>query len=399
MEERIGYLLSAMMPGHNPFVLAPMAGITDMPFRRLIKRLGAGTVISEFVSAHAVVQRSVKTNRYLAYHDEERPVGIQLFGGDEDVLAEAARVVQGAGVDFVDINLGCPVPKVTKKGGGSAWLCRTNDLGGMLRKVRSAISIPLTIKIRSGWDSDSINALEVVRIAREEGIAAVAIHGRTRVQGYSGNADWKLIREVAEAKILPIIGNGDIVSGPLAAARLFESGCAGVMIGRGALKNPWIFREAVEAWEAAKALDDAERADLVRDTLAHHRLPPAGEVPEGHHYYERKVKRLQPLPVSFTADWIRIRADRDASALIKLHLELLREVYPEIKVKLAFRKFLAWYAAGYPGATQFRKFIFTHDNFEDIESAALEFFASVKSLGSQSDDLRDAQPVLMGGHG
>ncbi|MBS1983173.1 MAG: tRNA-dihydrouridine synthase [Bdellovibrionales bacterium] len=389
-----------MMPGDNPFILAPMAGITDMPFRRLMKRMGAGTVISEFVSAHAVLHQSPRTRRYLAYHPEERPVGIQLFGGDEDVLAEAAKITQDTGVDFIDINLGCPVPKVTKKGGGSAWLCRQNEMGVMFRKVKSAITVPLTIKIRTGWDENTKNAAEILRIAREEGVASVAIHGRTRTQGYAGHADWSFIRNLNSEKIIPLIGNGDIISGPLAAARLHESGCAGVMIGRGALKNPWIFREAMEAWEAMQKLpDDEARTELANSVIAHHRLPPAGEVPDGKNYYQRKVKRLQPLPVSFTADYIRIRADRDASALIKLHLELLREAYPEERVKLAFRKFLAWYAAGYPGASQFRKFIFTHDDFSVIESSALEFFDSVKQLGAKGDEARDELPVLMSGHG
>lgn len=388
------------MPGHNPFVLAPMAGITDMPFRRLMKRMGAGTVISEFVSAHAVLHRSPRTNRYLAFHEEERPVGIQLFGGDADILSEAAKAVQDSGVDFVDLNLGCPVPKVTKKGGGSGWLCRTDEISEMFRKVRSAIQVPLTVKIRSGWDADSRNGAEIVRMAREEGIAAVAIHGRTRAQGYAGNADWAFIRDVNREAKIPIIGNGDIVSGPLAAARLFESGCAGVMIGRGALKNPWIFLEAVEAMEAAQKLDSADaRLELAESVIRHHKLPPAGEVPEGRNYYEKKVKRLQPLPVSFTAEWIRIRADRDANALIAMHLELLREAYPEERVKLAFRKFLAWYAAGYPGASQFRKYIFTHENFDDIISQALEFFDSVKQMGTQGNDEHEEAPVLMSGHG
>lgn len=388
------------MPGHNPFVLAPMAGITDMPFRRLMKRLGAGTVISEFVSAHAVVQKgTARTNRYLAYHEEERPVGIQLFGGDDDILAEAAKIVQGKGVDFVDINLGCPVPKVTKKGGGSAWLCRSNELGAMLRTVKSAITVPLTIKIRTGWDDSTKNAAEIVRIAREEGIDAVAIHGRTRAQGYAGHADWGFIREINAGAQLPIIGNGDILSGPLAAARLHESGCGGVMIGRGALKNPWIFREAVEAMEAAAKLSEESRQDLFADVIAHHRVPPAGGVPEGKHYYEKKVKRLQPLPVSYTAEFIRIRADRDARSLIDLHLGLLREAYPEERVRLAFRKFLAWYAAGYPGASQFRKMIFTTDDFPAVIERSLEFFDSVKSLNVKGDEDRDAEPVLMSGHG
>jgi len=388
-----------MLKPRNPFILAPMAGITDMPFRRLMSKLGVGCVISEFVSAHALIQSQKKRDRYLSYHDDERPVGIQLFGDTAEALAEASKIVEATGVDFVDINMGCPVPKVTKKGGGSAWLSRPEELGAMLAQVKSAINIPLTIKIRTGWDSQSINAKEVVHIAAEEGVEWVAIHGRTRTQGYSGHADWAMIREVAESAKIPIIGNGDIVSGPLAAARLIESGCAGVMIGRGALKNPWIFMEAVEALEKLEALDDEAVKILCAQVIDHHRLPPAGEVPAGRHYYERKVKKLQPMPVNFTAEWIRIRADRNARDLIDTHLGYLYDHYPEERVKFGFRKFLAWYSAGYPGASAFRKFLFTTEDFDQLIDRALEFFESVKQLGKGSDDVRDAEPVLMSGHG
>jgi len=384
----------------NPFILAPMAGITDMPFRRLMKRMGAGSVISEFVSAHAVKHSSPRNERYLAFHEEERPVGIQLFGGDATVLADAAKVLEGRGVDFVDINLGCPVPKVTRKGGGSAWLCRPVELGQMLREVKAAITIPLTIKIRLGWDQDQLNYGEVLKIARNEGVRWVAIHGRTRTQGYAGHADWTHMTAAAAEGLVPVIGNGDIVSGPLAAARLFEFGGEGVMIGRGALKNPWIFQEAVEAKARMDALEtDDERQTLTDEVLAHHRIPAAGELPTGRYYYERRVKKLQPKPVSFSAEWIRIRADRDATALVNLHLELLRDTYNEERVEFSFRKFLAWYSAGYPGAHDFRKFIFNEINFQDVVTRSLEFFESVKQLGTKSDEVREAAPVLMSGHG
>jgi tRNA-dihydrouridine synthase B len=383
----------------NPFVLAPMAGITDMPFRRLMARMGAGVVISEFVSSHAIVHGGPRVGKYLSYHEDERPVGIQIFGGEEEILIKAAKIIQDKGLDFVDLNLGCPVPKVTKKGGGSAWLCHPVDLGKLLGQIRKEISIPFTIKIRTGWDASSINVFEIVRIAELEGIDAVSIHGRTRAQGYSGLADWDIISQVAQQSKIPIIGNGDIVSGPLAVARLQTSGCKGVMIGRGALKNPWIFLEALEALKKTENLDADQKSDLHKNVLEHHRMPSAGELPEGKTYYEKKVKRLQPLPVNFTAEWIRIRADRNAESLIQLHLSLLREAYPEEKVMFGFRKFLAWYSAGYPGSHNFRKFIFNHENFDDVIGKSIEFFNSVKQLGTQADDLRESEPVLMGGHG
>jgi tRNA-dihydrouridine synthase B len=383
----------------NPFILAPMAGITDMPFRRLMKRMGAGAVVSEFVSAHACLHPSIRTKRYLAYHEEERPVGIQLFGGDPEILAKAAKIVEDTGVDFVDLNLGCPVPKVTRKGGGSAWLCRTTELGELFRTVRSAIQIPLTIKIRLGWDESTLSSPEIIRIAAEEGIAAVAVHGRTRAQGYSGEADWEFIRELAELKKVPIFGNGDVVSGPMAVSRLVLSGVDGVMIGRGALKNPWIFMEAMEALEQTKTLSDPDRVQLALDTLQKTHGPKNVEVPSGRHYYEKKIKQLQPKPVSFTAQWVKIRADRNARELIETHLGLLRETYAEERVRLHFRKFLAWYAAGYPGASQFRKFIFTQDHFPDVIQRSLEFFQEVQSLGDVAENVRENDPLFDSGHG
>jgi nifR3 family TIM-barrel protein len=383
----------------NPFVLAPMAGITDMPFRRLMKKMGAGVVVSEFVSAHAIVHGGPRVEKYLAYHIDERPVGIQIFGGDEEILINAAKKVESRGLDFVDLNLGCPVPKVTKKGGGSAWLCHPLDLGKLLGRIKKSLTIPFTIKIRTGWDAEKINVLEIVQIAESEGVDAVFIHGRTRAQGYSGLADWHLISRAAQTVKIPIIGNGDIVSGPLAVARLQNSGCRAVMIGRGALKNPWIFSEANEALEKSKQLSEAERATLHETVFKHHKLPPAGDVPPGASYYDRKVKRLQPLPVSFSAEWIRIRADRDARQLIQFHLNYLRDFYPEERVMFGFRKFLAWYSAGYPGSHNFRKFIFNHENFEEVIQKALDFFDSVKQLGTSGDDERESAPVLMGGHG
>lgn len=373
----------------NPFIVAPMAGITDMPFRQLMKRLGAGGVISEFVSAHLVTQKdNPRKQKYLAFHPEERPVGIQLFGGDEDILADAAKVLEGHGVDYVDLNLGCPVPKVTRKGGGSAWLCHPVDLAKMLAKVKSSINIPLTIKIRLGWDAETINAEEIVRIAHEEGVAWVAIHGRTRTQGYSGHADWEKIAQIAAGTKMPIVGNGDVVSGPLAAARLIDAGVAGVMIGRAALKNPWIFQESVEALATLRAMPEAQQKIYIREVIEAHQLPDA-----------KRGKRFQPQPVEGLQKWLRIRADRDAKALVNLHLNLLHEAYPNEKANFAFRKFLAWYSAGYPGSSAFRKFIFTTDNFEQILERAYAFFEEVKNMGEEAELRRDADPVLMSGHG
>jgi len=383
----------------NPFVLAPMAGITDMPFRRLIRKFGAGCVISEFVSSHAVLHKNPRTERYLAFHEDERKVAIQLFGGDEAVLVEAAKIIEDRGVDFIDLNLGCPVPKVTKKGGGSAWLNHPIELGKVLALLVKNLKIPLTIKIRTGWTSDSINAHEICRIAYEEGVHWVAIHGRTRAQGYAGQADWDYIEEVAERASLPVLGNGDVVSGLQAAARYLNGHCAGVMIGRGALKNPWIFDEANVALKKLLDLDEVKRKELIDYVLRSQSLPSSGNVSDKKDYYTKKVKKLQPKPVSFMADWVHIRSDRNAHELMNMHLEFLREAYSEERVRLHFRKFLAWYSAGYPGSHEFRKYIFNNDSFDDIYAKAIEFFEMVKSLGKGGDQLRQADPVLMKGHG
>jgi nifR3 family TIM-barrel protein len=376
-----------------------MAGITDMPFRRVMKRMGAGLVISEFVSCHAIVHGGPRIQKMLSFHNDERPVGIQIFGGDEDVLAEAAVRVEQLGVDFVDINLGCPVPKVVRKKGGSAWLCYPNDLAEMLHKVKNRLSVPLTIKIRTGWDAQQINVHDIVSKASAAGVAMISVHGRTRAQGYAGLADWTLIEDVAKTSATPICGNGDLISGPLAVARLKRHKLSSVMIGRGALKNPWIFAEANEALKTFEAVDEDTQEHWMESIFKHHRLPEYIDVPEGKSYYERKVRKFQPKPVHASADFVRIRADRDAGALINMHLGFLREVYPEERVKLNFRKFLAWYAAGYPGAHAFRKYIFNEPDFSLIERRALEFFDSVKQMGPQALDAFDSTPVLMDGHG
>lgn len=388
-----------MIKTENPFILAPMAGITDMPFRRLMRRMGAGCVVTEFVSSHAIVHGGPRVSKYLAFHAEERPVGLQIFGGDDDILVEAAKKAQDLGFDFLDLNLGCPVPKVTRKGGGSAWLCMPLELAQVLQKLRKVLSIPFTIKIRTGWDANSKNSHEIVRIAGECGVDAIAIHGRTRAQGYSGLADWSYIAEVSAQTQVPIIGNGDIVTGPLAAARLETSGCAGVMIGRGALKNPWIFFEATEALAKLKTMSPPEKSRAIDSVFEKAKQNWEGSQRVEENYYIRRVKSSQPKPVDFTAGIVNIRADRDARTLLDTHLELLRDFYPETRVGFGFKKFLAWYSAGYPGAHQFRKFIFNTEDFSQIYNESLVFFEKVKALGSGAEELRADEQILMGGHG
>jgi tRNA-dihydrouridine synthase B len=227
--------------------LSPMAGLTDSVFRRLIKRLGGcGLVMTEFTSAEGLTRNSLKSQRMLFYHEEERPIAAQLFGADPQRLADAARLVEDLGFDTIDLNLGCPAKKVVKACGGSALLRETELLQEILKSIRAAASIPFTIKIRAGWSETEIVALSVGRMAEDIGVEAITLHPRTRVQGFAGKADWTIIAQLKSHLRIPVIGNGDVVTPEDAFRMRAETGCDGVMIGRGALSNPWIFRQIHE---------------------------------------------------------------------------------------------------------------------------------------------------------
>jgi nifR3 family TIM-barrel protein len=228
-----------------PLYLAPMAGVTDTIFRRLCKEQGADVVVTEFVSAEGIFRRNARTLEYLDFHESERPLGIQLFGGDPDHLAEAARMaVEWKQPDFLDLNFGCPVNKVVSKHGGSSLLRDCPLLERVARAVvRAAAPFPVTAKIRIGWDSASVNAVTTARLLQDAGVRAIAVHGRTKAQGYSGEADWDVIGQVVQAVNIPVIGNGDLTSAAAVQRRREQTGVAGVMLGRGAMSAPWIFRE------------------------------------------------------------------------------------------------------------------------------------------------------------
>ena len=230
-----------------PLVLAPVAGHTDTLFRQAIKGLGGcGLVVSELVSTEGMTRRQDRSFYLTRFDPSERPVSIQIFGSDPSRMAESAAIVESMGADIVDINLGCPVKKVVKQGGGSNLLRDLGLLERIFRAVRKAVGIPLTIKIRSGWDRESINAVEVLKLAEDCGVEALAVHGRTRCDMFSGKADWSVIARVKEAARIPIMGNGDVVE-PADAERMFqETGVDGVMIGRGVLSNPWLIRQCHE---------------------------------------------------------------------------------------------------------------------------------------------------------
>ena len=250
-------------PAH---ILAPMAGITDTVFRRFIKRLGGcGLIMTEFVSSEGMLRQNLRSQRYMYYTEEERPISAQLFGADPDRLAEAARMIEGLGFDLVDLNLGCPAKKVVKCG-GSGLLRDLPHLAKILQKIRAAVRIPFTIKFRSGWSETEIVALQVARLAEECGVEALSVHPRTRLQGFSGRARWEIIQEVKSRARIPVIGNGDVVTPPDALALYQQTGCDAVMIGRAAASNPWIFRQLSEFFQDGAFLEpnEADRYQLIR---------------------------------------------------------------------------------------------------------------------------------------
>ncbi len=330
----------------HPFILAPMAGITNSPFRRLMRRKKSALVISELVSANGLEYGGQKTHDLLRFHEEERRVGLQIFGEVPEHLVKGAQHIEKLGADFVDLNLGCPVPKVVKKGAGSAMCRDPISLGKILEAMVQAVKIPVTIKIRTGWDAGSRNALDVIHAARDAGVTWVAIHGRTRAQGYSGEADWDFIGEVAAKSPLPIIGNGDITTAELAVRRARDYGCAAVMIGRGALRNPFLFAQSAALW---------------------------------------------------SGDAMQLLRPEDYVGLIIEQKQLLTETYPNPRnAMIHARKVLAWYSSGFPGCHEVRKKVFSLPDPEQLWDEAVAFFETI----SRKRDLTFmSEPLLMGAHG
>ncbi len=328
----------------NPFVLAPMAAITDRVFRLFMRRQGAGILTSELISANGLLYNNEKTKQMMRFFEEERPIGIQIFGEEEGALVNAAQYVEQLGADFVDINLGCPVKKVVKKGAGSAMLREPDKLRRICRTIKSKIQIPLTLKIRTGWDQESRNALDIVQLAYDEGVTWVAIHGRTRSQAYNGHADWDYIAGVKANSPIPIIGNGDITSPEVAVKRLRNSGCDAVMIGRGCLKNPWIFQQSLKLFN---------NTDF--DPLSYDYLP------------------------------------------LFLHLREVAEGEMDERVLcLLFRKLGNWFSSGLPGSGEFRRQIFSARGLEQT-FAVIEDYYSDLHPSLRKDTSQEA--FLKGGHG
>ena len=301
----------------NPYILAPMAGVTDLPFRLLCKEQGAGLLCMEMVSAKALQYKNKNTKALLAIHPQEYPVSLQLFGSDPEIISEQARRIEELPFQILDINMGCPVPKVVRNGEGSALMKNPKLVYEIVSQTVKAIEKPVTVKIRKGFDDTCINAVEIAKVIEEAGASAVAVHGRTREQYYSGKADWDIIRQVKEAVSIPVIGNGDVTSGERAIAIQKETGCDGVMIGRGAQGNPWIFHELVE-YERTGVLPTRPTKREIKQTMLRH-------------------ARLQ---IEFKGDYLGIRE---------------------------MRKHVAWYTKGMEGSAKLRDDINRVESYEELE--------------------------------
>lgn len=301
----------------NNLILAPMAGVTDLPFRLLCKEQGAGLLCMEMVSAKAIYFNNKNTEELLTIDDREPPVSLQLFGSDPDIISEMAKKIENRPFSILDINMGCPVPKVAGNGEGSALMKNPKLVEEIVSKTAKAIKKPVTVKIRKGFDDEHINAVEIARIVESAGAAAVAVHGRTREQYYSGKADWDIIRQVKEAVKIPVIGNGDVTS-PEAARQLMETtGCDGIMIGRGAQGNPWIFRQILHWMETG---EEEPKPDL-----------------------------------------------EEVKAMILRHARMLVEYKGAYTGIREMRKHVAWYTAGYPNSAKLRARVNEIESLEALE--------------------------------
>jgi tRNA-dihydrouridine synthase B len=343
-------------------VLAPMAGVTDTVFRRFIRNLGGcGLIMTEFTSADGVLRKKdQKAKRYLHFYEDEHPISAQLFGSDPRVMAEAARMVEGLGFDLVDLNLGCPAKKVVKCNGGSGLLRDLPAIGKIFEAVKSAVTIPFTVKFRAGWSDDEIVCVELARMAESCGLAAVALHARTREQGYSGNARWEWIAAVKDAVKIPVIGNGDIRSPEDACAMVTQTGCDAVMIGRMAPSNPWIFRQ-IEQYCAGIVGDDVGTGALahpVERSSTDHSWPSATPDEGVRGYTDRSYD--QP-------------SEADRYQMIRTYFEMLiEEELPDAVGKM--KQFASWFTHGVPRGAGLRKAIYEAKCATEILGRVEEFF-------------------------
>ena len=308
----------------NNLILAPMAGVTDLPFRLLCREQGAGLVCMEMVSAKAIYYNNKNTEELMEIHPDEGPVSLQLFGSDPDIISEMAKRIEERPFSILDINMGCPVPKVVNNGEGSALMKNPKLVEKIITKTVKATKKPVTIKIRKGFNDSLVNAVEIARIAEDCGAAAVAVHGRTREQYYGGTADPDIIAQVKQAVKIPVIGNGDVVDGASAHRLLTQTGCDGVMVGRAVRGNPWIFNEISHYLETGEKLQKCLSAQ-VRDTILRH---------------------------------------------AKMELEIKGE-YTAVR---EMRKHISWYTIGYPNSATLRREINSMESFLQLEAAVFSIF-------------------------
>ncbi len=308
----------------NNIVLAPMAGVTDLPFRMLCREQGAGMVCTEMVSAKAIAFRNKNTDALMVVAPQERPAAIQLFGSDPDIISAMAAYIETRPFDILDLNMGCPVPKVTGNGEGSALMRDPKLVEAIVSKTARATKKPVTVKIRKGFSENEVNAVEIARIAEASGAAAIAVHGRTREQYYSGKADWDIIRQVKEAVKIPVIGNGDVTSAQTAKAMLQETGCDAVMVGRAAQGNPWLFCE-IRAYLETGEIPERPSKEEVRAMMLRH-------------------ARMQ---IDYKGEYLGIRE---------------------------MRKHISWYTAGFPYSAKLRSAVNQVETYEELERLLAERF-------------------------
>lgn len=309
----------------NNLILGPMAGVTDLPFRLLCAEQGAGLLCMEMVSAKAILYNNKNTKAMLTIDEREHPVSLQLFGSDPQIMGDMAKRLEDEGVpfDILDINMGCPVPKVVNNGEGSALMKQPLLAGQIIEAMAKATSRPVTVKIRKGFDDANVNASEIAHIAQESGAAAVAVHGRTREQYYSGKADWSIIRRVKETVTIPVIGNGDILTASDALRMRDETGCDGFMIARGAQGNPWIFQQILHEWETGEPLEKPSAEEMAQMMLRHAKMQ-----------------------IEFKGEYVGIRE---------------------------MRKHAAWYTAGYHGASHLRRALSEVESYNQLEELMSRF--------------------------
>lgn len=327
----------------SPLLLAPMSSITTPPYRQLMQDLGVGGTISELISCHGIKHGNDRTKNMLQVWKTEKNLGLQLFGEDAPTLQYAAQVAQEYGPDFIDLNMGCPVKKVVTRGSGAALLKDPQKLGPFFRQIKKDLQIPLTIKIRIGWDEDMINAHEVIHVAKEEGIEFVSIHGRTRAQKYQGFANWTYLEELPEKSFLPLVGNGDLFTSEGVKERLQKTSMQALMIGRGALRNPFIFLESYD-----------EKNEFYFTANCYYEV-----IQRLYYYLESHMKNPRHL-------------------LIQL------------------RKFLLWFSSGFSKSVRFREVIFATQDPKDLLKQAEDYFLS---LGRMQKTLKNHHQFMQGGHG